>query len=133
MNQIDQLSPEEQSLVKCAAVIGHSFHIDLLQHLLPGWSKDKLLEVLKDLVDMHVLRWCHKGQELPAEPVFVPSSVETEHTQEKTKSGELVPCSQAQIESFGRRCVCSKRTSILCVMGPSLLKLMSKELGKLLF
>ena len=102
MNQIDQLSPEEQSLVKCAAVIGHSFHIDLLQHLLPGWSKDKLLEVLKDLVDMHVLRWCHKGQELPAEPVFMPSSVETEHTQEKTKSGELVPCSQAQIESFGR-------------------------------
>ncbi|XP_070634040.1 adenylate cyclase type 10-like isoform X3 [Bos indicus] len=86
VNQIDQLSPEEQSLVKCAAVIGHFFHIDLLQHLLPGWSKNKLLEVLKDLVDMHVLCWCNKGQELPAEPILVPSSVETEHTKETTKS-----------------------------------------------
>ena len=97
VNQLDQLNPEEQSLVKCAAVIGHSFHIDLLQHLLPGWSENKLLEVLKDLVDIHVLRWCSKGQELPAETMLVPSSVETEHTKEKTKSGELVPCSQAQI------------------------------------
>lgn len=97
MNQLDQLNPEEQSLVKCAAVIGHSFHIDLLQHLLPGWSENKLLEVLKDLVDIHVLRWCSKGQELPAETMLVSSSVETEHTKEKTKSGELVPCSQAQI------------------------------------
>ncbi|XP_065768305.1 adenylate cyclase type 10-like isoform X7 [Muntiacus reevesi] len=86
VNQLDQLSPEEQSLVKCAAVIGHSFHIDLLQHLLPGWSKNKLLEVLKDLVDIHVLRWCSKGQELPTEPMLVPSSVETEHTKEETKS-----------------------------------------------
>ncbi|KAI4531216.1 hypothetical protein MG293_019074 [Ovis ammon polii] len=86
VNQLDQLSPEEQSLVKCAAVIGHSFHVDLLQHLLPGWSKNKLLEVLKDLVGMHVLRWCNKGQELPAEPTLVPSSVENERTKEKTKS-----------------------------------------------
>ncbi|KAF4013372.1 hypothetical protein G4228_004835 [Cervus hanglu yarkandensis] len=95
VNQLDQLSPEEQSLVKCAAVIGHSFHIDLLQHLLPGWSKTKLLEVLKDLVDVHVLRWCSKGQALPAEPMLVPSSVETEHTKEETKSDT----SQFQTES----------------------------------
>nr|XP_045365186.1 adenylate cyclase type 10-like isoform X4 [Camelus bactrianus] len=40
VNQLDQLNPEEQLLVKCAAVIGHSFHIDLLQHLLPGWSEN---------------------------------------------------------------------------------------------
>ncbi|KAG8511998.1 Adenylate cyclase type 10 [Galemys pyrenaicus] len=44
VNQLDQLSPEEQLLVKCAAIIGHSFHIDLLQHLLPGWEKNKLLQ-----------------------------------------------------------------------------------------
>uniref|UniRef100_A0A8C6D7C1 Guanylate cyclase domain-containing protein n=1 Tax=Moschus moschiferus TaxID=68415 RepID=A0A8C6D7C1_MOSMO len=102
VNQLDQLSPEEQSLVKCAAVIGHSFHIDLLQHLLPGWSKTKLLEVLKDLVDIHVLRWCNKGQELPAEPILVPSSVETEHTKEKTKSGEPeLSLPQMEVLEFG--------------------------------
>lgn len=97
VNQLDQLSPEEQLLVKCAAVIGHSFHIDLLQHLLPGWGKNKLLQVLRALVDIHVLRWCNKSQELPTEPILMPSSIEIiEQTKEERKSGEaeLLPCSQ---------------------------------------
>lgn len=97
VNQLDQLSSEEQLLVKCAAVIGHSFHIDLLQRLLPGWGKSKLLQVLRALVDIHVLHWCNQSQELSAEPLLVPSSVEiTEQTKEKRKSGEeeLFPCSQ---------------------------------------
>uniref|UniRef100_A0A8D1QL89 Guanylate cyclase domain-containing protein n=1 Tax=Sus scrofa TaxID=9823 RepID=A0A8D1QL89_PIG len=64
VNQLDQLSSEEQLLVKCAAVIGHSFHIDLLQRLLPGWGKSKLLQVLRALVDIHVLHWCNQSQEL---------------------------------------------------------------------
>ncbi|XP_011236136.2 adenylate cyclase type 10-like isoform X3 [Ailuropoda melanoleuca] len=86
VNQLDQLSPEEQLLVKCAAVIGHSFHIDLLQHLLPGWHKNKLLQVLRALVDIQVLRWSNKSQELPAESVLVPSSIKTiEHTKEEEK------------------------------------------------
>lgn len=99
VNQLDHLSPEEQLLVKCAAVIGHSFHIDLLQHLLPGWGKHKLLQVLRALVDTHVLRWCSQSQELPAEPRSVPFSVEIieKNREEKKNSGEekLVPCSQA--------------------------------------
>lgn len=99
VNQLDQLSPEEQLLVKCAAVIGHSFQIDLLQHLLPGWDKHKLLQVLRALVDIHVLRWCNESQELPAEPISVPFSVEVieKHKEEKKKSGEekLDPCSLA--------------------------------------
>uniref|UniRef100_A0A452U782 Adenylate cyclase type 10-like n=1 Tax=Ursus maritimus TaxID=29073 RepID=A0A452U782_URSMA len=86
VNQLDQLSPEEQLLVKCAAVIGHSFHIDLLQHLLPGWHKNKLLQVLRALVDIQVLRWFNKSQELPAESVLVPSSIKTiKHTKEEEK------------------------------------------------
>nr|XP_055247888.1 adenylate cyclase type 10-like isoform X3 [Gorilla gorilla gorilla] len=75
VSQLDQLSPEEQLLVKCAAIIGHSFHIDLLQHLLPGWDKNKLLQVLRALVDIHVLCWSDKSQELPAEPILMPSSI----------------------------------------------------------
>ncbi|XP_068413692.1 adenylate cyclase type 10-like [Eschrichtius robustus] len=87
VNQLDQLSPGEQLLVKCAAVIGHSFHIDLLQHLLPGWGKNKLLQVLRALVDINVLRWCSKSQDLPAEPILMPSSIEIiEQTKEERKS-----------------------------------------------
>ncbi|XP_011929114.1 PREDICTED: adenylate cyclase type 10-like isoform X3 [Cercocebus atys] len=87
VSQLDQLSPEEQLLVKCAAIIGHSFHIDLLQHLLPGWDKNKLLQVLRALVDIHVLCWPDKSQELPAEPTLVPSSIDIidETKEKKTK------------------------------------------------
>ncbi|XP_064141715.1 adenylate cyclase type 10-like isoform X9 [Loxodonta africana] len=86
VNQLDQLSPEEQLLVKCAAVIGHSFHIDLLLHLLPGWDKNKLLQVLRALVDIHVLHWLGKSQELPAEPLLVPPSIKIiEQTKEKKR------------------------------------------------
>ncbi|XP_034847463.1 adenylate cyclase type 10-like isoform X6 [Mirounga leonina] len=86
VNQLDQLSLEEQLLVKCAAVIGHSFHIDLLQHLLPGWNKNKLLQVLRALVDIHVLCWFSKSQELPAESILVPSSIKIiEQTKEQKK------------------------------------------------
>ncbi|XP_064217136.1 adenylate cyclase type 10-like isoform X3 [Aotus nancymaae] len=84
VSQLDQLSPEEQLLVKCAAIIGHSFHIDLLQHLLPGWDKNKLLQVLRALVDIHVLCWSEKSQEPPNESILVPSSVNiTDQTKEK--------------------------------------------------
>lgn len=86
INQLDQLSPEEQLLIKCAAVIGHSFHIDLLQHLLPGWNKNKLLQVLRALVDIHVLCWFSKSQELPAKSILVPSSIKIiEQTKEQKK------------------------------------------------
>ncbi|XP_032958816.1 adenylate cyclase type 10-like [Rhinolophus ferrumequinum] len=75
--------------MKCAAVIGHSFHIDLLQHLLPGWDKHKLLRVLRALVDMHVLRWCTQSQERPAEPILVPSSIKiVEQTKEEKKKSD---------------------------------------------
>lgn len=91
-------------LVKCAAVIGHSFQIDLLQHLLPGWDKNKLLQVLKVLVDIHVFLWFNKSQELPAESILVPSSIKIiEQTKEekKKKSGEkeLLPFSHLSTES----------------------------------
>ncbi|XP_011800194.1 PREDICTED: adenylate cyclase type 10-like [Colobus angolensis palliatus] len=87
VSQLDQLSPEEQLLVKYAAIIGHSFHIDLLQHLLPGWDKNKLLQVLRALVDIHVLCWPDKSQELPVEPILVPSSIDIidETKEKKTK------------------------------------------------
>ncbi|XP_023383344.1 adenylate cyclase type 10-like [Pteropus vampyrus] len=89
VSQLDQLSPEEQLLIKCAAVIGHSFHIDLLQHLLPSWDKHKLLKVLRALVAIHVLRWCSKSQEPPAKPMLVPSSIEIiEETKEKKKKSD---------------------------------------------
>ncbi|CAD7677808.1 unnamed protein product [Nyctereutes procyonoides] len=89
VNQLDQLSPAEQLLVKCAAVIGHSFHIDLVQHLLPGWNKNKLLQVLRALVDIHVLCWINKSQELPADSIIVPSSIKIiEQIKEKKKKSD---------------------------------------------
>ncbi|XP_074253873.1 adenylate cyclase type 10-like [Saimiri boliviensis] len=88
VSRLDQLSPEEQLLVKCAAIIGHSFHTDLLQHLLPGWDKNKLLQELRALVDIHVLCWSERNQEPPNEPILVPSSINiTDQTKEKTKLG----------------------------------------------
>lgn len=98
------MSPEEQLLLKCAAIIGHSFRMDLLQHLLPSWDEHKLLQALRALVDIHVLRWCNESQKLPAEPTSVAFSVEIieKNEEEKKKSGEekLVPCSQARTESL---------------------------------
>nr|XP_012616231.1 adenylate cyclase type 10-like isoform X3 [Microcebus murinus] len=86
VNQLDQLGPEKQLLIKCAAVIGHSFHIDLLQHLLPGWEKNKLFQVLRSLMDIHVLHWFNKSQRPPAEPILAPSSVDIiNQTKEKKK------------------------------------------------
>ncbi|XP_032718133.1 adenylate cyclase type 10-like isoform X6 [Lontra canadensis] len=59
---------------------------DLLQHLLPAWNKNKLLQVLRALVDMHVLRWFNRSQELPAESILVPSSIKIiEQTKEEKK------------------------------------------------
>uniref|UniRef100_A0A673TB07 Guanylate cyclase domain-containing protein n=1 Tax=Suricata suricatta TaxID=37032 RepID=A0A673TB07_SURSU len=112
VNQLDQLSPEEQLLVKCAAVIGHSFHIDLLQHLLPGWDKNKLLQVLKALVDIRVLRWFSESQELPAESILPPASVKIiEQTKEEKKKEsdagaplrpqEELSLSQTEVLEFG--------------------------------
>ncbi|EPY76641.1 adenylate cyclase type 10-like protein [Camelus ferus] len=115
VNQLDQLNPEEQLLVKCAAVIGHSFHIDLLQHLLPGWSESKLLQVLRALVDIHVLCWCSKSQELPAEPILVPSSIEIiEQTKEKRKPDLACRCGSCQggdFVPFHRFAICSAKSS----------------------
>ncbi|XP_023600660.1 adenylate cyclase type 10-like [Myotis lucifugus] len=63
--------------------------MDLLQHLLPGWGKHKLLQALRALVDMHVLRWCSQSQELPAEPRSVPFSVEIiEKNKEEKKNSD---------------------------------------------
>ncbi|XP_023445832.2 adenylate cyclase type 10-like isoform X3 [Dasypus novemcinctus] len=99
VNQLDQLSPEEQLLVKCAAVIGHSFHIDLLQHLLPGWDKNKLLQVLMALVDIHVLCWLNKSLELAAEPILEPSSIKiTEQTKEKRKKSDTSLASPLRLQ-----------------------------------
>lgn len=135
VNQLDQLSPEEQLLVKCAAVIGHSFHIDLLQHLLPGWHKNKLLQVLRALVDIQVLRWFNKSQELPAESVLVPSSIKTiKHTkeEEKKKSGqeELLP-SYLNREPWVGISVFRKNSNIL-YHGPQFPKTVAKKWGKVI-
>ncbi|KAM4834756.1 LOW QUALITY PROTEIN: adenylate cyclase type 10-like [Thomomys bottae] len=115
INHMDQLSPEEQLLVKCAAIIGHSFHVDLLQHLLPGWDKNKLLQVLGALVDMHVLHWLSESQGLPAESTLIsPSTIHVINlTKQKRKSvsdagsaslvrlPEEKPLSQTNMLAFG--------------------------------
>lgn len=125
VNQLDRLSPEEQLLVKCAAVIGHSFHTDLLQHLLPSWGKNKPCQVLRALVDIHVPCWFNKSQELPAEPILAPSSIEIieQSKGKKKESGEekLLPCSQAWTESPEWGYLCSERAPISCMKGLSLL------------
>lgn len=99
VNQLDQLSPEEQLLVKCAAVIGHSFHTALLQHLLPSWDKNKLCQVLRALVGIYMLCWFSKSQELPDEPILAPSSIgiieQSKGKKKESDEEELLPCSLA--------------------------------------
>nr|XP_054346994.1 uncharacterized protein LOC129038263 [Pongo pygmaeus] len=90
-------SEEGQELYVCTVkddvnldtVLLPPFLKNLLQHLLPGWDKNKLLQVLRALVDIHVLCWSDKSQELPAEPILVPSSIDIiDGTKEKkTKLG----------------------------------------------
>ncbi|XP_041919969.1 adenylate cyclase type 10-like isoform X3 [Alosa sapidissima] len=46
---LDQLLPNEQMVVKCAAIIGHTFTTQMLTHILPELTEDKLNDTLVSL------------------------------------------------------------------------------------
>ncbi|KAL4676396.1 hypothetical protein H8959_010541 [Pygathrix nigripes] len=117
-------SEEDQELYVCTVkddvnmdtVLLPPFLKDLLQHLLPGWDKNKLLQVLRALVDIHVLCWPDKSQELPAEPILVPSSIDIiDETKEKKTKLVLAcrcgSCHGGDFVPFHRFAVCSTKNS----------------------
>nr|XP_025035392.1 adenylate cyclase type 10 [Pelodiscus sinensis] len=61
--ELDNMSPSEQMVVKCAAVIGLTFTTDLLFHILPEWTKRKMNQTLAALVESHVFRCFNKRKE----------------------------------------------------------------------
>uniref|UniRef100_H3AB06 Guanylate cyclase domain-containing protein n=1 Tax=Latimeria chalumnae TaxID=7897 RepID=H3AB06_LATCH len=48
--KLDNMHPAEQMVVKCAAVIGHTFHVKMLQYILPEGSYRKLKQSLATLL-----------------------------------------------------------------------------------
>lgn len=85
-------------------------------------------------MDMHVLRWFNRNQELPAESILVPSSIKIiEQTKEekKKKPGkeELLPCSYLNREPWLGITVFKKNISIL-YHGPQFPETMAKKWGK---
>ncbi|XP_020855139.1 adenylate cyclase type 10-like isoform X4 [Phascolarctos cinereus] len=80
--QLDGLTPAQQMLVKCAAIIGRMFPTDLLQRLLPGWTKKKMEQVLRSLMELRVLCLVSKSQETAPgsalTPCLIPLIVQAE-------------------------------------------------------
>ncbi|XP_065266003.1 adenylate cyclase type 10 [Emys orbicularis] len=60
---LDNMSPSEQMVVKCAAIIGLTFTTDLLLHILPEWTKRKMNETLAALVDSHIFKCFNKRKD----------------------------------------------------------------------
>ncbi|KYO24355.1 adenylate cyclase type 10 isoform D [Alligator mississippiensis] len=61
--EIDNMSPSEQMVVKCAAVIGQNFTTELLFHILPEWTKNKMIQTLAALVEANIFKCFHQGRE----------------------------------------------------------------------
>ncbi|XP_030058327.1 adenylate cyclase type 10-like [Microcaecilia unicolor] len=64
LSQLDQMSPEEQLVVKCAAVIGQTFTIKLLYHIFPDDSERKLAPTLMSLVKMQMIECASRRKAL---------------------------------------------------------------------
>ncbi|XP_065259432.1 LOW QUALITY PROTEIN: adenylate cyclase type 10-like [Emys orbicularis] len=60
---LDNMSPSEQMVVKCAAIIGLTFTTDLLLHILPEWTKRKMNQTLAALVDSHIFKCFNKRKD----------------------------------------------------------------------
>ncbi|XP_026511379.1 adenylate cyclase type 10-like [Terrapene carolina triunguis] len=61
--ELDNMSPSEQMVVKCAAIIGLTFTTDLLLHILPEWTKRKMNQTLAALVDSHIFKCFNKRKD----------------------------------------------------------------------
>nr|XP_056700692.1 adenylate cyclase type 10-like [Euleptes europaea] len=60
--ELDNMSPSEQMVVKCAAIIGVTFSTDLLLHILPEWTKMKMNQTLAALVESHIFECITEGK-----------------------------------------------------------------------
>ncbi|XP_060089030.1 adenylate cyclase type 10-like [Heteronotia binoei] len=61
--ELDNMSPSEQMVVKCAAIIGATFSTELLLHILPEWTKMKMNQTLAALVESHTFECFSEGKE----------------------------------------------------------------------
>ncbi|XP_073214201.1 adenylate cyclase type 10 [Lepidochelys kempii] len=61
--ELDNMSPSEQMVVKCAAIIGLTFTTELLLHILPEWTKRKMNQTLATLVDSHIFKCFNKRKD----------------------------------------------------------------------
>uniref|UniRef100_A0A452IIZ4 Guanylate cyclase domain-containing protein n=1 Tax=Gopherus agassizii TaxID=38772 RepID=A0A452IIZ4_9SAUR len=61
--ELDNMSPSEQMVVKCAAIIGLTFTTELLLHILPEWTKRKMNQTLAALVDSHIFKCFNKRKD----------------------------------------------------------------------
>ncbi|XP_067388626.1 adenylate cyclase type 10 [Emydura macquarii macquarii] len=77
--ELDNMSPSEQMVVKCAAIIGLTFTTELLLHILPEWTKRKMNQTLAALVDSHIFK-CYnqrkdsqkaQSQDMPSSELLV--------------------------------------------------------------
>ncbi|XP_053102677.1 adenylate cyclase type 10 isoform X2 [Hemicordylus capensis] len=64
--ELDNMTPSEQMVVKCAAVIGVTFETELLLHILPEWTKMKMNQTLATLVDSRIFQCFGERKEVHA-------------------------------------------------------------------
>ncbi|KAL8178120.1 UNVERIFIED_CONTAM: hypothetical protein K2H54_030251 [Gekko kuhli] len=60
--ELDNMSPSEQMIVKCAAIIGMTFSTELLLHILPEWTKMKMNQTLAALVESRIFECFTEGK-----------------------------------------------------------------------
>ncbi|KAM7162914.1 adenylate cyclase type 10 [Macrochelys suwanniensis] len=61
--ELDNMSPSEQMVVKCAAIIGLTFTTELLLYILPEWTKRKMNQTLAALVESHIFKCFNKRKD----------------------------------------------------------------------
>ncbi|XP_054836317.1 adenylate cyclase type 10-like [Eublepharis macularius] len=60
--ELDNMTPSEQMVVKCAAIIGVTFSTELLLHILPDWTKMKMNQTLAALVESRIFECFVEGK-----------------------------------------------------------------------
>ncbi|XP_062457173.1 adenylate cyclase type 10-like [Rhea pennata] len=98
--ELDSMKPSEQMVLKCAAILGPLFSMELLFHILPGWSRAKLNKALNALVRCNILKWLNaaKGAEESSVPTEG-SGTSLEEESDAQKSSMEESKQRARLES----------------------------------
>uniref|UniRef100_A0A8C8R8H4 Adenylate cyclase 10 n=1 Tax=Pelusios castaneus TaxID=367368 RepID=A0A8C8R8H4_9SAUR len=92
--ELDNMSPSEQMVVKCAAIIGQVFTTDLLLHILPEWTKRKMNQTLAALVDSRIFDCYNRRKDSQKAQSQDMSSVEllSQPTQQNLQEQQVMQC-----------------------------------------